>query len=1073
MTDEIKPEDARNVLAENTAQTVRKHLVALERNRQVMQTRWIWELLQNARDAQASMASIECNDEYVEFRHDGNSFTKDEIAHLIYHGSTKTEDEGAIGQYGSGFLTTHLLSSSIHVSGRVDTGNFFSFLLKREVGSAESLKLLMEDAREKFNESLSTQSAPLDDFTTEFRYPIQGDRAEVAWDGIKTLERCAPWALAFNQFSSIEIKSPDKIVKFKVSRNPWENGLQEIVVSKNEIEQERILMVEDEDSKTSVAIPVQKESTGGGRYLVCDVVDMPKLFLGFPLVNTDDFSFPAVINSFQFTPTEDRDGVYLETGTDNANERNQRTVEVAWNLLINLLKSAAAYNFRGIYKLVSISPIPQHKWLKREWLQEVNERFVAEIRKTPAVVVVGGTNSPIPPESAILPVAGIDDGVGTLWRLLSEMQENDVCLPEKEAAAGWCSAINSWMKVSDRHSDIGFNCQKLAAEIDSRHAGQTKFIESALRLKHGVNAINWLNRFHSLIEQDGLRNAVGDYRIVPAQDGQLRKLSDLHRDAGVDGELKDIAELLGWSIRGELRDIRVDSLDEKYGAGDLDNERVVKRLIEKLRARGDANPDDRFAEASVGIFKWISDHEDWNRLIDFPAFAEKNRGDGKMHVIKMQRLQGEDGEYPYLAPVPAWAEDLQHYSDLFPKSCVLATAFFDAVTDSDVWKHLNEDGFAKNCVTIKTAKKDLNPVSDDDIDGKHPPATGITVTDIAFLQKKDIGIMARVPKSRPLARLFWRFLADWLLVQDPRGLENQSAECADCKEMHGYSPAEWLAPVKENKWVPVGNQDTARANAESLGNLLRDTPEAESLGTEGARNLLSAIGVNDINTLLFASNKREHQETLLGWLGKVKSDEKLFDRVEKVMKDNQKVLDNQNLGKQVENLVKEGLADAGFAVRDTGRGSDIEIEIAADIGDAITLELTHPRENQTWLVEVKATSGNAGVKMTLTQAKEARDKGEEYLLCAVPLDGDEPDEDTVRDKMRFVPDIGNDVDELVGDFDEFKDRRDSITADKDRGVQLSISPGTERILVKKSVWEDRKRGFPLNELAERLKRRPR
>jgi len=105
--------------------------------------------------------------------------------------------------------------------------------------------------------------------------------------------------------------------------------------------------------------------------------------------------------------------------------------------------------------------------------------------------------------------------------------------------------------------------------------------------------------------------------------------------------------------------------------------------------------------------------------------------------------------------------------------------------------------------------------------------------------------------------------------------------------------------------------------------------------------------------------------------------------------------------------------------------------------------------------------------MTLAQAREANSNKENYILCVVPLDGDEPEMGIVRKNMRFVQNIGDDVAKLVRDFDEFKNRRDNITADKDQDVQLSISPGMERILIKGSVWEER--GFPLDELAQKLK----
>ena len=86
-------------LVGNTAQSVRKYLVEIESNRANMRARWIWELLQNALDAsvQHLATSVECLEQNVTFQHNGREFEYDEITHLIYHGSTKVENEETLG----------------------------------------------------------------------------------------------------------------------------------------------------------------------------------------------------------------------------------------------------------------------------------------------------------------------------------------------------------------------------------------------------------------------------------------------------------------------------------------------------------------------------------------------------------------------------------------------------------------------------------------------------------------------------------------------------------------------------------------------------------------------------------------------------------------------------------------------------------------------------------------------------------------------------------------------------------------------------------------------------------------
>jgi len=96
-------------------------------------SRWIWELLQNARDTAPQNSqlrvSLSVEPEYLVFRHNGNPFTKEEIAHLIYHGSTKQMSKGHLGQFGTGFLSTHLISKKIKIQGQISSGHQFSFIL--------------------------------------------------------------------------------------------------------------------------------------------------------------------------------------------------------------------------------------------------------------------------------------------------------------------------------------------------------------------------------------------------------------------------------------------------------------------------------------------------------------------------------------------------------------------------------------------------------------------------------------------------------------------------------------------------------------------------------------------------------------------------------------------------------------------------------------------------------------------------------------------------------------------------------------------------------------------------------
>jgi hypothetical protein len=92
--------------------------------------RWIWELLQNAKDVKSHerggvdvTVDLRASDAILAFKHNGRCFSSDNITFLIEQVSTKERSEENLedttGKFGTGFLTTHLLSEVIEVKGVV------------------------------------------------------------------------------------------------------------------------------------------------------------------------------------------------------------------------------------------------------------------------------------------------------------------------------------------------------------------------------------------------------------------------------------------------------------------------------------------------------------------------------------------------------------------------------------------------------------------------------------------------------------------------------------------------------------------------------------------------------------------------------------------------------------------------------------------------------------------------------------------------------------------------------------------------------------------------------------------
>ena len=1108
MTYQLKTDKDKFIKKKNAiiiAQAVKKHLDVLEDNPQ-SQKRWVWELLQNAHDASIAsgkglIAKIRDNSKELVFLHNGSRFTMDHIYHLIFHGSTKIEDEETIGQFGSGFLATHILSWHIDVSGRFEDSEWFNFRLTRRPESEETLAGLMTDAWDNFKPVSSLQIPLPQDFTTRFKYPITENRAKCAVEqGIRMLTQCAPFVVVFNKvFRRIDIQEPRKSQSFEVQRPSSDvSKLCEIdVIHRINENQTGLKYLLAEGQKASVAVQLQLVDA----HPEClPVGETPRLFAGVPLIGTESFSFPVVINGKReiFKPNETRDGVHLGKGDpsddSDTNKNNQAVIKEACDLLVILVKYAASEGWNHLHRWTKIPSTEKLVDIKQSWLKEqIKLELIEKIRETPVVLTLSG--EPIETKAAVIPITESCENVERLWDLLKDRKEYREKLPRRDESKGWCNAFKSWTEVHKKDFSKAF-----PEVMDARALAENLEDFACLRdlqklLQEDVSAIEWLDQLYRFLKNNELFDEkIRGLYIFPNQDGEFCKLNDLHPDKNIDKKLKDIDKLLEGKIHKKLRSDALHSLEDESGAGDWGNKQVVDQLISQLQElRTEMDSDDNFKNATTRLFAWIvrqDRKEYWEYLQEIPIFTD----DGEArHSLR----NASPNSIPPFAPVSAWQKDLQEFSDIFPQNRILASEYFEVLPGSDDWRKLNEEniiriGKDEDIITYEDAKKvnfkDFCPRDDEKLnqqeDGEHKTANCIVLTNVIELND----IMAPLRGKPEHAIKFWRFLTQWLIKKDTHGFKAETLECESCTNVHGevvthkcYTAA-WLKPVRDNQWIR-----RVSPSPKSLANLLRENELAirDLSQNPDIDRLLDAIGVprSALDLALMAENPAK-RDAAVNFASEVFSmPEDRFDLAHQVVqriktadksvlkdfKENEAkrrtIDENREVGRQVEKSVKQILKEAfpekKFNVKPVREGADFEI-----------VELKVTQGEKTLWIEVKSTqneSNSQEVKMSSLQAQKARDEKENFLLCVVPIPNPtKTDTKTVRENMRFVANIGDKVASLCDGLDKLEKFREGITADTPSDVRLDVEKTKAGILVKKSVWE--KGGFRLEELAEHLKR---
>ena len=211
-------------------------------------------------------------DDKLVYKHNSKPFRVKDILSLINQVTSKVDDDETTGKFGTGFMTTMLLSDVVNIKSVLQDKDLpykpFEVDINRSPETSQAIvneidKSIAQLYKADKNEEI--QNFNKDDYNTTFTYELKNDKnRKAAMKGIQNLNETIYYIFAFsNKYKSIKVSIDTKNKKEQ----------KEFTKEKENI---NLAMMVDEDKKI---LPVGEQ--------------MPKLFISFPLIGSENFPFPT------------------------------------------------------------------------------------------------------------------------------------------------------------------------------------------------------------------------------------------------------------------------------------------------------------------------------------------------------------------------------------------------------------------------------------------------------------------------------------------------------------------------------------------------------------------------------------------------------------------------------------------------------------------------------------------------------------------------------------------------------------------------------------------------------------
>lgn len=531
--------------------------------------RAIWELVQNARDMDKNcQIHIDLLPDKLIFSHHGKPFDYLSLLALVNQNSSK-DNPGAdlVGQYGTGFMTTHAFSDIVKVDGPykamlspttlkgyVTIGGFILnrvFREDTEKAIQEMRKEMKQVGEMHKREPLYTE---LPDEWTSFTYELKAEQIETISNQLASVIQFFPFVLAINERIK-EIVIYDSFAKYNYSLTKSE------IINRKDFREDgswvivrhSIISTDLEKMASHTTEVVSLQSSNGEDVIILPpypkecgpVYTIPSLFLWFPLLGTEQFGVNFIFHSKRFHPVEKRNNILLPENVPSKLEKGLKNEFVLKEMMDVLFE----YYSKDSHDLLLTREMCELNFhtdkddeVTQKFYEDMQNLWKSKIPTWKVVPTILGKKSMNDAQVRVLhpdfysklTTEKRKEYESTLATFAQAVKFSDTTcylLPTSDLIE-WSDTVNKWR--CNRDNDFFISVSDVCRSVKTKS--------------------NELHKFLMYLKESGNIELLGVYALLPNRKGELKKSGDLRYGDFMTSELYELTELLMGSDADRMID---------------------------------------------------------------------------------------------------------------------------------------------------------------------------------------------------------------------------------------------------------------------------------------------------------------------------------------------------------------------------------------------------------------------------------------------------------------------------------------------------------------------------------------